>query len=152
MFLQVAWPNINQIHPDFFTIKRYHAVGAEVCQGAGEVAGPCLSNRPTPAVQQAGIDELYSQQIIIPFFPSRCACAIIKREGGDILKRSEFAEIVNSVSQKELEKLNDAIQEAKNDNSYEKMIAEIAISIPAIAARTTAEILLAAGLLHLEDD
>lgn len=68
------------------------------------------------------------------------------------MKRSEFAEIVNSVSQKELEKLNDAIQQTKNDNSYEKTIAEIAISIPAIAARTTAEILLAAGLLHLEDD
>ena len=117
---QTAWPYINGIHPHFLMIRFYHSIGAEVCQGAGEVAGPCLSNRPTPAVQQAGIDKLYSQQIIIPFFLSRYACAIIKREGGDILKRSEFAEIVNSVSQKELEKLNDAIQEAKNDNSYEK--------------------------------
>lgn len=70
------------------------------------------------------------------------------------MKRSEFAKIVNAVSHEELEKLSDAVKSAANadKDALGLMIAEIATSVPAIAARTTAEILIRSGLLQLEDD
>lgn len=70
------------------------------------------------------------------------------------MKRSEFANIVNAVSQEELEKLSAKVKQAANQeqDALPKMIADIASSIPATAARTTAEILLRSGLLTLEDD
>lgn len=70
------------------------------------------------------------------------------------MKRSEFAEIVNAISREEFGKLNDALQNAykTGDNALSEMIAEIALSIPAIAARTTAETLIRSGLLQFEDD
>lgn len=71
-----------------------------------------------------------------------------------MLKRSEFEKIVSSVSHEEFEKLTDAIQAAtiSSDGSYAVAIAEIACSIPAIAARTTAEILVRSGVVSLEAD
>lgn len=74
------------------------------------------------------------------------------------MKRSEFAEIVNAVAHEELGKLNDTIRHisSKNGENSENAVAiimgEIAASIPAIAARTTAEVLIRSGLLQLEDE
>lgn len=70
------------------------------------------------------------------------------------MKRAEFSKIVNDVSKEELKNLNDAVKSAANADrdTLALMIAEIATSIPAIAARTTAEILIRSGLLQLEDD
>lgn len=73
---------------------------------------------------------------------------------GEYMNRSEFAKIVNDVSHEELEKLNDAVRVAANADKdiFALMIAELATSIPAIAARTTADILVRSGLVQLEDD
>lgn len=70
------------------------------------------------------------------------------------MKRSEFAKIVNAVSHEEFEKLNDVVQGAANadEDALSRMIGDIAASIPAVAARTTAEILVRSGLVQLEDD
>lgn len=70
------------------------------------------------------------------------------------MKRSEFDEIVNAVAQKEAENLNAEIQNAKNDaeNPFAEIVARIAVSIPDIAARTTADILIRAGLISFESD
>lgn len=70
------------------------------------------------------------------------------------MKRSEFAKIVNEVSNEEFKKLSEKVKEyseAEKD-ALPSMIAGIASSIPATAARTTADILVRSGLLHLEDD
>lgn len=70
------------------------------------------------------------------------------------MKRSEFSKVVNDVSHEEFEKLNNAVQTAADSDkdTLALMIAEIATSIPAVAARTTAEILVRSGLMQLEDD
>lgn len=70
------------------------------------------------------------------------------------MKRSEFAEIVNTVAHEQYERLNSEIQEQANSDEYalQKMIAHIASSIPAISARTTADILVRSGLVLLEDE
>ena len=75
-------------------------------------------------------------------------------EGGDFLKRSEFAGIVNTVSSDEYKKLKESFEQVEDDdkNKIASIIANIATSIPAIAARTTAEILLRSGVISLEDD
>lgn len=70
------------------------------------------------------------------------------------MKRSEFSNIVNTVSHEEWEKLNAKLQEASklDKDAFPQMIADIASSIPATAARTTAEILVRSGLVSLEED
>lgn len=70
------------------------------------------------------------------------------------MKRSEFSEIVNAVSTEEMSKLTESLKSAANadQNKLALMIAELATSIPAIAARTTADILVRSGLVQLEDD
>lgn len=70
------------------------------------------------------------------------------------MKRSEFAEIVNAVALEESNKLNQAVQKASSSSqdSFAQVIAEIATSIPGIAARTTAEILVRSGVVSLEAD
>ena len=76
-------------------------------------------------------------------------------EGGDFfLKRSEFAGIVNTVSDEEYRKLKESVDQVAADdkNKLANIIANIATSIPAIAARTTAEILIRSGVISLEDD
>ena len=78
----------------------------------------------------------------------------MRQEGGDFLKRSEFEEIVNTISNEEFEKLKESVnQTAENDeNKLANMIANIATSIPTIAARTTAKVLIRSGVISLEDD
>lgn len=70
------------------------------------------------------------------------------------MKRSEFAGIVNTVSAEEYKKLKDSVDQVAADdkNKIASIIANIASSIPAIAARTTAEILIRSGVISLEDD
>ena len=70
------------------------------------------------------------------------------------MKRSEFAAIVNKVSQAEANRLIAEVQKAKesDSNSFAAMIAQIAVSIPDVAARTTADILVRSGLISLEED
>lgn len=70
------------------------------------------------------------------------------------MKRSEFEEIVNTISNEEFEKLKESVnQTAENDeNKLANMIANIATSIPTIAARTTAKVLIRSGVISLEDD
>ena len=70
------------------------------------------------------------------------------------MKRSEFAGIVNTVSDEEYRKLKESVDQVAADdkNKIASIIANIATSIPAIAARTTAEILLRSGVISLEDD
>lgn len=70
------------------------------------------------------------------------------------MKRSEFEKIVNTVSSEEFEKLKESINQSAtdNENKLANMIANIATSIPAIAARTTAEILVRSGIISLESD
>lgn len=70
------------------------------------------------------------------------------------MKRSEFAGIVNTVSDEEYRKLKESVDQVAADdkNKLANIIANIATSIPAIAARTTAEILLRSGVISLEDD
>lgn len=69
------------------------------------------------------------------------------------MTHAEFSEIVNSVSQEEFSKLNEIIQDihSSGESSFALVIAEIAASIPAIAARTTAEILTRSGAITLDD-
>lgn len=56
------------------------------------------------------------------------------------MKRSEFAGIVNTVSNDEYKKLKESFEQVEDDdkNKIASIIANIATSIPAIAARTTA--------------
>lgn len=56
------------------------------------------------------------------------------------MKRSEFAGIVNTVSDEEYRKLKESVDQVAADdkNKLANIIANIATSIPAIAARTTA--------------
>lgn len=70
------------------------------------------------------------------------------------MKRSEFAKIVNEVSNEELKRLSEKAKECSEaeKDALPSMIAGIASSIPATAARTTADILVRSGLLQLEDD
>ncbi len=70
------------------------------------------------------------------------------------MKRSEFTEIVNTTAQKELEQFNAVIQATHtgSKSDFSEMITKIVVSIPAIAAKTTAEILVRSGVLSLEDD
>lgn len=70
------------------------------------------------------------------------------------MKKSEFAEIVNAVSHEEFKKLNEKLKASSEmeENALPAMIADIASSIPSIAARTTAEILVRSGLVSLEED
>ena len=70
------------------------------------------------------------------------------------MKRSEFAGIVNTVSHEEYRKLKESVDQVAADdkNKLANIIANIATSIPAIAARTTAEILIRSGVISLEDD
>ena len=70
------------------------------------------------------------------------------------MKRSDFAEIVNAVSQEEAVRLQKAMQEAasSDQNALAEMLAQVAVSVPDVAARTTAEILVRSGLLSLESD
>lgn len=69
------------------------------------------------------------------------------------MKRSEFAEIVNAVANEQLVRLTDELNEkAKNDeNTFAAMLAHVTSSIPAITARTTADILVRSGLIDFED-
>lgn len=70
------------------------------------------------------------------------------------MKRSEFAEIVNTVSNEEYKKLKESVNQVAEDdkNKLANIIANIATSIPVIAARTTAEILIRSGVISIEDD
>lgn len=70
------------------------------------------------------------------------------------MKRSDFAEIVNAVSQEEALRLQEIMRDAANSDQNElaEMLAQVTVSIPDVAARTTAEILIRAGLLSLESD
>lgn len=69
------------------------------------------------------------------------------------MKRSEFAEIVNAVSREETQRLQEAMKEAASDpNAVAEMLARLAVSIPDVAARTTADILFRAGLISFESD
>ena len=69
------------------------------------------------------------------------------------MKRSEFAEIVNAVSREETQRLQEAMKEAASDpNAVAEMLARLAVSIPDVAARTTADILVRAGLISFESD
>lgn len=69
------------------------------------------------------------------------------------MKRSEFAEIVNAVSREETQRLQEALKEAASDpNAVAEMLARLAVSIPDVAARTTADILVRAGLISFESD
>lgn len=69
------------------------------------------------------------------------------------MKRSEFAEIVNAVSREETQRLQEAMKEAASDpNAIAEMFAKLAVSVPDVAARTTADILVRAGLISFESD
>lgn len=70
------------------------------------------------------------------------------------MKRSEFAKIVNEVSDESFKKLTEDIKQAQESDPQKlaSMLAEIIASIPSVSARTTAEILVRSGLLQLEDD
>lgn len=70
------------------------------------------------------------------------------------MKKSEFAKIVNAVSDEEFKKLHEKIKKSSEmeEDALASMIADIASSIPSIAARTTAEILVRSGLVSLEED
>lgn len=69
------------------------------------------------------------------------------------MKRFEFAEIVNAVSREETQRLQEAMKEAASDpNAVAEMLARLAVSIPDVAARTTADILVRAGLISFESD
>lgn len=70
------------------------------------------------------------------------------------MKRSEFALIVNTVADEELQRLNADVQEASknDDHAFATIIAQLAASIPAITARTTAEILVRSGVIRLEPE
>ena len=70
------------------------------------------------------------------------------------MKRSEFAEIVNAVSQEEAVRLQDLMRDAANSdqNALAEMLAQVTVSLPDVAAKTTAEILIRSGLLSFESD
>ena len=72
------------------------------------------------------------------------------------MKRSEFAKIVNAVADDEAVRIAKAVDDSRKDaaNNYElaKMIATVISEIPAIAARTTAEILIRSGIISVDDD
>lgn len=70
------------------------------------------------------------------------------------MKRSEFAKIVNEVSDESFKKLTDDIKQAQESDPQKlaSMLAEIISSIPLVSARTTAEILVRSGIVSLEDD
>lgn len=70
------------------------------------------------------------------------------------MKRSEFAKIVNDVSDESFKKLTEDIKQAQESDPQKlaSMLAEIIASIPLVSARTTAEILVRSGVVSLEDD
>lgn len=70
------------------------------------------------------------------------------------MKRSEFAKIVNDVSDESFKKLTEDIKQAQESDPQKlaSMLAEIIASIPSVSARTTAEILVRSGVVSLEDD
>lgn len=70
------------------------------------------------------------------------------------MKRSEFAKIVNDVSDESFKKLTEDIKQAQESDPQKlaSMLAEIISSIPSVSARTTAEILVRSGVVSLEDD
>lgn len=70
------------------------------------------------------------------------------------MKRSEFAKIVNEVSDESFKKLTEDIKQAQESDPQKlaSMLAEIISSIPLVSARTTAEILVRSGVVSLEDD
>lgn len=70
------------------------------------------------------------------------------------MKRSEFAKIVNEVSDESFKKLTEDIKQAQESDPQKlaSMLAEIISSIPSVSARTTAEILVRSGVVSLEDD
>lgn len=70
------------------------------------------------------------------------------------MKRSEFAKIVNEVSDESFKKLTEDIKQAQESDPQKlaSMLAEIIASIPLVSARTTAEILVRSGLMQLEED
>lgn len=70
------------------------------------------------------------------------------------MKRSEFAKIVNEVSDESFKKLTEDIKQAQESDPQKlaSMLAEIIASIPSVSARTTAEILVRSGVVSLEDD
>lgn len=70
------------------------------------------------------------------------------------MKRSEFAKIVNEVSDESFKKLTEDIKQAQESDPQKlaSMLAEIISSIPLVSARTTAEILVRSGIVSLEDD
>lgn len=70
------------------------------------------------------------------------------------MKRSEFADVVNQIADEEMNKLNEKMQSAyKNDEQpIAQMMAIVATSMPEIAARTTAEILVRSGLVSFEEE
>ena len=76
-----------------------------------------------------------------------------EEKGGEKMKRSEFADIVNQVADEEMKKLNEKIQSAyqNDEQALAKIIAIAAASIPEVAARTTAEILVRSGIVPFEE-
>lgn len=65
------------------------------------------------------------------------------------MKRSEFSEIVSTVSREQMDVMRKKIQESEDKaEGFVNAIAEM----PAVSARVTADILVRSGLLQLEDD
>lgn len=69
------------------------------------------------------------------------------------MKRSEFSDIVNAVELEERKRLQEILCNPESTSGIEKLaeiIANMAVEISTVAARTTAEILIRSGAIHLD--
>ncbi len=69
------------------------------------------------------------------------------------MKRSELAQIVNTVCDEESKKFSELMRQSTDvENRLAEILGTALAEIPSIAARTTAEILIRSGVISLEDD
>lgn len=69
------------------------------------------------------------------------------------MKRSELAQIVNTVCDEESKKFSELMRQSTDvENRLAEMLGTALAEIPSIVARTTAEILIRSGVISLEDD
>lgn len=74
-------------------------------------------------------------------------------KGGEKMKQSELSMIVNSIAQEEHNAIYEKIKECRDsDDPLVDILTVICNELPAISARTTAEILLASGLITLDPE
>lgn len=69
------------------------------------------------------------------------------------MKRSEFVDLVNEIAQEERVKIADVLNEASTNSQqpFVDMIAELAVQIANVSARTTAKIIEQSGLMTFDD-